>query len=103
MLEGAWQAANELEPQGQLEPHGAFIRADDEIELHGPVAAQARVLQGVLAHSASDPPPGGCRARHVATVADVSSAAGLVRAHVIGADNDAVLLGYELLLIGGIQ
>src|SRR5438105_3360947 len=57
------------------------------------------MLQGMLAHATSDPTPGGRGARHVATVANVLSAACLVRTHIVGADDNAVVLGDERLLV----
>ena len=58
------------------------------------------MLQRVLAHVAGNSLAGRSCARHVATVAHMPSSAGLVRSHVIGAEDHALLLGNERLLIG---
>src|SRR5690242_3335241 len=54
----------------------------------------------VLTHATSDPPAGGCGARDITAIAHMRSAACLVRTHVIGAENDALLFGDERLLFG---
>src|SRR6266404_2212209 len=101
MAKGGRQAPNDLKSQRLPEFHCALIRAHDEVELHGSIALGPRVYQRVLTHATSDPPAGGRRARHVATITDMPSAAGLVRTHVVGAKDDALLLGDECLFIGG--
>src|SRR6266404_2303525 len=101
MAKGGRQAANDLKPERLPELHCALIRAHDEVELHGSIALGPRVYQRVLTHATSDPSAGGRGARHVATVTDMPSAAGLVRTHVVGAKDDALLLGDECLFIRG--
>src|SRR5579883_831618 len=101
MLECSGQAADDLKSQRLPEPHGALVRADYEVELHGPISPRACMLQRVLAHAPGNSSPRRGRHRHIAAIADVSSPASLVRTHVIRAENDSVLFGHERLLFRG--
>src|SRR5271170_5127822 len=53
----------------------------------------------MLAHASRNPAPA-CRGRsHVAAVAHVPSATGLIWSHIVGAENQAILFGYERLFV----
>src|SRR5271157_3800277 len=99
MAERQRQTANNLEPQRLPESHGTFVRADDEVKLHCAIASRPRVFQRMLAHSASHSSSGGRITRYVAAVADMPSSSGLVRSHVVGAEDDAVLFSDECFLV----
>ena len=53
----------------------------------------------MFAHAARNAPPRGRSISHVTAVADVSSAAGLIWPHIVGAENHAVLFGHERFLV----
>src|SRR5262245_53194927 len=53
----------------------------------------------MFTHAARNAPPRGRSISHVTAVADVSSAAGLIWPHIVGAENHAVLFGHERFLV----
>src|SRR5215469_15037651 len=53
----------------------------------------------MFAHAPRNAAPRGRSISHVAAVADVLSAAGLIWAHIVGAENHAVLFGHERFLV----
>src|SRR5262245_6835893 len=53
----------------------------------------------MLAHASRNPSSGSRRMRHVPAVADVSPATGLIWPHIVGAENRAILFGYERLFV----
>lgn len=99
MVEGKWQPPDDLEPEFLPETHRPLVRAHHEVELHAPISARSSVSQGVLAHKPCDAASGGSGAHHEAAVADVATTARLVRTHVVGPQDDPVLLDNEGLLV----
>jgi hypothetical protein len=53
----------------------------------------------MLAHAARNSASGGCGVSHVAAVAHVPPATELIWPHIVGADNDAILFGYERFFV----
>src|SRR5215471_9900818 len=53
----------------------------------------------MLAHASRNPSSGSRCVRHVPAVANVSPATGLIWPHVVGAENRAILFGYERLFV----
>ncbi len=100
MLKRSRQSAYYLKSKCLPKPHGALIRGDDKVKLHGTIAARSSMLQRVQAHRPRDATPSGSRPRHVAAIAYMATAAGLVRAHVIRADDNPVGSCNKRLLVG---
>src|SRR5947207_15590787 len=98
MSERERETSNDLKAERLPKPYCSLIGAHDEIELHGSVSPRSRVIQGVPAHLPSDAPACRGRARHIAAVAHVSAAAGLIWANEIGAEDRAPFLGDERVL-----
>src|SRR5262245_65015556 len=53
----------------------------------------------MLAHASRNPSSGSRCVRHVPAVANVSPATGLIWPRVVGAENRAILFGYERLFV----
>src|SRR5215469_7132448 len=53
----------------------------------------------MLAHASRNPSSGGRCVRYVPAVANVSPATGLIWPHIVGAENRAILFGYERLFV----
>src|SRR5208283_4619796 len=100
MKEGTREAANNLEAETLPEAHGAFVGADNEVELHGAKAALCSVIEGMRAHGTGYSATGGGGGGHVAAVGDVGTAAILIGAEEIGADDVAVVVGDEDFVSG---
>lgn len=81
--------------------NGAFVGADDEVELHGLEAAGASVIEGMDAHRACDASPNGRRGGDITTICNVRATASLVRLQKVCAEDDAFLLGNENLVFIG--
>ncbi len=95
MVERQRQTAYDLKAEGLPERHSPSVGADDKVELHTAIAAQLGVIQRVPTHGASDPAPRRSGARHVAAIANVLAATGLIGANIIGADDLPIFLGDE--------
>lgn len=95
MHKRARQPADNFELQTLPQTHGALVRADDEIKLHGAEAEGFGVLERMQAHRASDAASGGPRCGHVAAIRDVRTAASLIRAQIIRSDNFAIFFRNE--------
>jgi len=95
------EAADDFEATTLPEADGAFVGADDKIELHGAEAAGFGVGEGVSAHGASDAAAGGVRGGDVAAVGDVGAAALLIGAEEIGAEDGGVFFGDEDFVVIG--
>jgi hypothetical protein len=80
------------------ETDGAFVGADNEVELHGLEAASAGVIQGMDAHSACYTAAGGGWGGDVAAICDVRATAVPVCFQKVGTENRALLLGDENLV-----
>jgi hypothetical protein len=89
------EAADNFEAETLPEAHGAFVGADDEVELHGAKATVPGVIEGMSAHGADYAETGGGRSGHVTAVGDVGTAAVLIGAKEIGAEDVAVVVGNE--------
>jgi hypothetical protein len=100
MKKCAREAADNFETETLPEAHGAFVGADDEVELHGAKAAVFGVIERMRAHGAGYTATGGGRSGHIAAVGDVGAAAVLIGAKEIGADDVGVVVGDEDL-VGG--
>ena len=83
MSEREREASNNLKTERLPKAYCSLVRAHDEVELHRLVSPRSGVVKRVLAHRPSDAPPCRGRARHVAAVAHVSAAAGLILANVV--------------------
>ncbi len=99
MVERLRQTANNFEAKRFPKCHGPRIRAYYEVELHSAIALLSGVIQRVLAHHAGHAATGCCWACHVAAIADVASAAPLIRSKIICADDLACLFSDERLPI----
>src|SRR5271170_866021 len=53
----------------------------------------------MFAHASRNPAPASRSMSHVGAVADVPSATGLIWPHIVGAENHAILFGYERLFV----
>lgn len=100
MIEGLGQDTDDLKAETLPEMDGPFIRADDQIELHGGEAFGAGALQRISAHPARNASSPGIGGGHIAAVGDMGAAAKLVRAKVIGAEQPSRLLGDEGVSVG---
>jgi hypothetical protein len=103
MSERGWQTPNDLKPQRLPQPHSAPVRADHEVELHRPITARSGMPQRMLAHASRNPTPASRGMSHVAAVAHVPPATGLIWPHIVGAENYAILFGYNVSLSWPIQ
>jgi hypothetical protein len=43
MKEGRWQPARDFESEALPQPHGAFVRADDKVELHRAIPVRSGI------------------------------------------------------------
>src|SRR5690606_276700 len=77
------------------QPDRACVGADDEVELHALVAEHPGALERTGAHRARHAAAARRLGDHVAAVAHMPAAAGLVAAQVVGADDRPVVLGDE--------
>lgn len=93
--EGVGEAADGLEAEALPEAQGAVVGVDHEVELDGAVAAGFGVVERVQAHGASDSLAGEGCGGDVAAVGDMRTAALLIGAKVIGADDLVVAVGDE--------
>jgi hypothetical protein len=75
---GEGQAAHDLETEGLPKAHGALVRADDKVELHGAETAIPSMCRRMLTHAPSDASALGGGMGHVATVSHMASAAQLI-------------------------
>src|SRR5580704_11093238 len=98
MLESQGEPSYDFKAQTSPEFHGAFVRADNEIELHGAVARLPRPFFGVQTHCSGNAMACGMSRCDISTVADVRAAATLVGAKIVGADNIAISLSHEDLI-----
>src|SRR5271168_1435044 len=73
------------------------IRADHRVELHRAITTRSGVPQRMLAHAPRNASSGCCGMSHVAAIAYVLPATGLIWPHVIGAQNHAIFFGYKCL------
>jgi len=92
MEEGFGEAADGFESAALPEAEGALVGGDNEVELHGAVAALSGVVEGVEAHSAGDSAALLGGRGSIAAVGDVGSAAGLVGTEEVGANDLAPIL-----------
>ena len=98
MRERQRQTPDRFETEMFPQTDGARVGGDHEVELHGPKAAGARVLQRVLAHAAGHAAPRGIARGHVAAVRHVRAAARLIGAQIICAEQPSAVLGDEARL-----
>ena len=87
------EAADNFETEALPQADGARVGADDKVELHGAKAAIPGVIERMHAHGAGYAATGSGRSGHVAAVGDVGTAAILIGAEEIGADDAAVVEG----------
>jgi hypothetical protein len=93
------QSADRLETQTLPKFYGPLIGAHDEVELHRPKTSAARIFERMLAHSAPNAAPCRVACCDVAAVRHMVTAAELIRAKIISAEQAAILLGDECLMI----
>ena len=89
------QRPDNLEPVPFPETHGAFIRTNDEIELHRAKAGSGSTDERIAAHCTCHAAPVCKRRGHVSAVGYMRPATLLIRAENVCAENDAVVLGNE--------
>src|SRR6516225_9730775 len=97
MPERRRQTPEDLKSQRLPQPYSAFIRADHKIELHCAITARSGMPQRMFAHAPRNPSSRRCGTGHVAAIADVLAAAGLIASHVVSAQNHPVSFGYKCL------
>src|SRR5262245_54252101 len=99
MLEGTGQPSRDCKAEALPQPHGGLVGADDEVELHGAIAAPARLFERVQAERTRDAVAACFDRGDVAAVGDVRAAARLVGTHEIAAEHAAVAFGDERLAL----
>jgi hypothetical protein len=95
MKERSGEAADNFEAKTLPAAHGAFVGADDKVELHGAKVTIPDVIEGMRTHGAGYSATGGGRSGHVTAVGDVGTAAVLIGAKEIGANDVAVSVSDE--------
>lgn len=100
MLKRQWKSSYNRKPEALPKLYGPLIRTDHKVELHRPEAGAFCMIFGMKTHRSGNTFARGMRCRHVPAVADVRSAATLVGAQVVSAQNLAGVFGDEDLVTG---
>src|SRR5262245_36495354 len=95
MLKGAWQPSGNGESEALPQSHGAAIRSDHEIELHGGEFARSRLRQRMGAHGSRHPATERVGRYNVTAIGDMGAPSTIVGSQVVCADNDACILGHK--------
>ena len=95
----AWKASHDLEPHPLPQADCAFVGADDEVELHGPIPTSSSVGERVFAHAAGDASTHRRSTCHITAVTYVVPATALVWPHIISPEDFAVILDDERFLL----
>jgi len=93
------KSANNREAKALPQAHGSFIRADNEIELHGAKTAFPRTVQRVRAHRSGNTTASRRKRCHVTAVGYMRPATLLVRLQKISSKDFAVLFCDENLML----